>query len=332
MTEDALNEAQTHDEHSSGPANATGGKNRESLPKSPYLDEHGEPQIRPSYFAFLDILGFSDMISKSSGDEALQIVKRLRSVVKSSINDFDYSFRESPTKPTDWCYQFFSDTLVIARPIDSRFEIDKGEPEFGSFITGVVAHLMSMVLSGFFIRGAISFGDVFMDEMVTFGQALIESHVAECKRAIYPRVIFTESVTPVLKSQLEFYRDADSSPHSAYIVVDKEDGLPFVNYLLALVPDPELFFEEELITHKNLIEAALAEFGQDSHLHIKYAWLAAYHNYFSQNFAAPAKAQQWYDNDIEFEEANINAYVESNWLIPGYNRQFAVFEKDQKSI
>ena len=50
----------------------------------------------------------------------------------------------------------------------------------------------SMSVRGFFVCGAISIGNAFIDDIVVFGDALTEAYLGESKLARDPRIILTE--------------------------------------------------------------------------------------------------------------------------------------------
>lgn len=244
-----------------------------------------EAQISLSYVAFLDILGFSTFtLEAQNTEESIEKVKMLRIALEQS-NQYIDSFNYSKYMP-GFAYQFFSDCLVLGFPVGNDFSLRRGESEFARFISLVSAHQISMALNGFFIRGALSFGELCMDSHLVYGKALIEAYKAETKDSIVPRVILTPTVKEIVYSQLQFYV-SKWAPHNRSLIVDT-DGLIFLNYLDELYPATGHLLEDELALHKTILEERLQKFEPDDKIYRKYVWLCQYHNFFVSNFATSA--------------------------------------------
>jgi hypothetical protein len=74
--------------------------------------------------------------------------------------------------------------LVLGFPI-----IDDGESEFGRMIYSVGLFQYSLLRHGFFVRGGITVGPLYMDEDMVYGKGLLDAYDAECKLARDPRVV-----------------------------------------------------------------------------------------------------------------------------------------------
>lgn len=46
-----------------------------------------------------------------------------------------------------------------------------------------------MVRQGHFIRGGMTIGDIFIDDSMVFGPAIVQAHTLETEFAIYPRIV-----------------------------------------------------------------------------------------------------------------------------------------------
>ena len=155
------------------------------------------------------------------------------------------------------------------------------EAEFGSAILKLSYFQLEMVVQGFYIRGAISVGDAYVDDIAVFGNALIEAYKGESTFARDPRIILTKSAEKVVMNHLRYYGDPSYAPQTREILRDA-DGQCFLNYLDCL-----LVAEEEggpdidkLMEHKVSVEKKLAETRGNPPIWSKYAWVAGYHNYF----------------------------------------------------
>jgi len=81
---------------------------------------------------------------------------------------------DTPHKTTevariDWfALKAFTDNIAIGWPVR-----DDAEAEFGDAFFKLGGFQFEMVLGGYFIRGAVSVGDAYVDEVAVFGGALV---------------------------------------------------------------------------------------------------------------------------------------------------------------
>jgi hypothetical protein len=139
-----------------------------------------------------------------------------------------------------------------------------------------------MVTAGFFVRGAISIGSIFIDEIAVFGEALNEAYDGEARLARDPRIILTKSAAAAVKEHLEYYRHSEHAPQNRDLLCDA-DGQFFLNYLddtILIAPDDAGPQYDTLAVHKQRVEERLTEYQSEPIIWSKYAWVARYHNYF----------------------------------------------------
>ncbi|MFY9618905.1 MAG: hypothetical protein WAQ99_03765 [Pyrinomonadaceae bacterium] len=141
-----------------------------------------------------------------------------------------------------------------------------------------------MANRGFFLRGAISVGDVYVDDVVVLGSAFLEAYENEAQAA-NPRIILTDSAATAARKHLSYHSGREHSPQYRDLFQDC-DGKWFVNYLeTVLVAEPEVGpFYDELIQHKERVIERLREFHSDQRIESKYDWVASYHNYFCDQY------------------------------------------------
>jgi hypothetical protein len=138
-----------------------------------------------------------------------------------------------------------------------------------------------MALEGFFIRGAISIGEVYIDDIAVFGDALTQAHTGESRLARDPRIILTASAVTAVKQHLNYYSSTKFAPQVKELLQDS-DGQWFVNYLdtILVAEDEHGPFYEELLKHKAAVETRLIEHRDNPLIFSKYVWVAGYHNCF----------------------------------------------------
>lgn len=247
---------------------------------NPYHDSDEDFKLKRSVFTFMDILGYSELIKHNQTNEELN---RFHKAMTDGRNWLEEKFLESSRiwpsdRKNDYASKAYTDNIVIGWPIRRD-----GESEFGYAFSKLASFQMQMVLSGYFIRGAISIGDAFIDEIAVFGPALADAYEGEAKLARDPRIILTDSALQTVKQHLEYYENKSWSPQNYHLLCDS-DGKWFLNYLEVLVPDFEVAFPDELEKHKEVVERNLTQYSNDPKVWVKYAWVARYHNFFVKKY------------------------------------------------
>jgi hypothetical protein len=254
-----------------------------------------EESYKEHLVAYLDIMGFTDKVKKSTGEQnvvsmirhALRVLEQHMETVKK-----DGLWPLPPLVPQanfEASLTMFSDGLLVSF-----------EEMNNSSLSGMLNHVMllqcSLVLQGNLLRGAIVFGKHYEKGRVTFGPALIEALELE-KLASWPRV----AIHPLVMKKI-------STPFREHIekrlclVARDNDGLPYVNYLHAydalaretrwlleyqfgslenMVDRLRQFMNTDMISeHKQAIENAVsAQVAKDDvPVLAKYHSLASYHN------------------------------------------------------
>ena len=256
---------------------------------NPYTDEKGQPVLRQSVVAFVDILGYRNLVTTAFADgsgEALlkELHESLSSALK-SLNELDEEhnpiFDAFPNLPDRFRTQSFTDNLVIGYPI-----YRDGEIELGDVISKLSFFQLELAMNGFFVRGAISVGDLFIDDVTVIGPGLIEAYAGESQYARDPRVILTESAREAVAQHMGYYGNPKLSPQEGVLLKDA-DGQYFLDYLqtLWIAGSEHGPFYDELIKHKQSIEHRLVKHQSSPPIWAKYAWSAKYHNYFCDRYS-----------------------------------------------
>jgi hypothetical protein len=225
---------------------------------------------------YLDLLGTREAIR-----DARQSIELLDlQLVMSSLNStYDVQVEEGESKntagqPTPWRriqmrpeVSTFSDLVVMSMPMRP----DRTNVEVYS-ISNAVSTLVALALDkGFLVRGGATIGQLYHQDRVVFGEAMVEAYLIESQSSIYPRIV----VSPALVSRTKDF----GSP-----IVKDDDGLYCLDYFPALLIAGALSFEvkgwfDRAIgtIESNLTrlrdERALNAFAKWSWFHRK--WLAA---------------------------------------------------------
>lgn len=144
------------------------------------------------YVAFLDIMGFKELVRKSSCDEIKSIFQEIEK---------EYVFRcdgEHVVNVEDFHTYIMSDSICLY---------------ICSNIKNSLTYLISMCLSfqyrllmrdkPILLRGGIAQGDIYFDGTTVFGKGLVDAYVLESNNAVVPRII-------ILPSTFESFSNCDN--------------------------------------------------------------------------------------------------------------------------
>lgn len=253
------------------------------MSRNPYLKSDG-PAIQRSVFVFMDILGYTGMIQEAEASGQQQdFLNKIHKALsegrewleeKKLPSELVHSFPKD-----DYALKAFTDNIVIGWPISGRRE--DGESELMRAFSTLADFQLVMALEGLFVRGAISIGNAYIDDIAVFGDALTEAHLGETTLARDPRIILTASSVKAVKGHLKYYGQPHFAPQARDLLQDS-DGQWFLNYLDTLmfaVNDVGPFYSE-LEKHKAIVEANLIKYKNRPNIFAKYAWVANYHNVF----------------------------------------------------
>jgi hypothetical protein len=186
--------------------------------------------------AFIDILGFKNIIKESTNNEV--IIKQLNKIFNNLQFDKNERFtkqslhenKEFPNclfdkkgnhinhpldKLTKRKMTIFSDSIVISYPIK--------ENNFNYLMNYLVKLSFELSRIGFMVRGGIVFGKLYHKKNIVLGDALIQAYELESKNAIYPRIIISEET-------IEKYYSYIQTTATTYLKKDI-DNYYFVDFL-----------------------------------------------------------------------------------------------------
>jgi hypothetical protein len=225
------------------------------------------------YVAFVDILGFSDIVRRSEKD---QTTIRIDALAKALVDIG--AWHPSINESDDFQFQSFSDSIVMSSAATLT-----GLAHIFYSITELTLRLLS---DGLLIRGAVAKGKLHHKQAVIFGPSLLEAYNLEHTIAKYPRVVLSREV------YRDFHRVADSYIFPK-IRLD-EDGPPFLDTLAGYSrlnegePTPEFLNSPEILAAQvcqRALQNAVDESIYDPRHYEKLRWLAVYWN---STVASPA--------------------------------------------
>jgi hypothetical protein len=162
--------------------------------------------VKPHFVAFLDVLGFSEMVRSDaeSGDETF--LRKLFKCHQSAAVVFRDNAHCSITQ--------FSDSIVVAMPYESN--------QFRWFATQSAKYQRLLLDEGLLCRGGIAVNKHFSNGSFTFSAGLIQAYHVESKTARFPRVVVSPDVLSLIYPKMDF---------TPPFLVREDDGLFFVDYL-----------------------------------------------------------------------------------------------------
>jgi hypothetical protein len=136
---------------------------------------------------------------------------------------------------------------------------------------------LRMALNGFFLRGALTQGQICLTDDIIFGSALLECYQLETKASIVPRVILAEPLTQLLATSIR-EQPGELSADARHAICRDIDGWWFVSYLEAAVDGGHVDWAT-VERHKNAVLQSLSGITRHDVLP-KYGWACRYHNMF----------------------------------------------------
>lgn len=231
-----------------------------------------EIKYKKSFVAFLDVLGFKEIIKEKDLPKLDTYFNELKSIIeylRKTINDIE-------------CI-VISDSIIITVPFD--------EVETNNFkkLNILCDHIMllqyHLIKNDIWIRGAISFGDTYCKDNQIVGQGYINAYLLE-QEAIYPRVILDSKIIYELRcgDSLKFIKCVNSRNSNGHKIKEdrtnviynykeninnhlEQDVALFINYL-------DYFDKNEEI--EIIINYIRNNIYKNNSLYKKYKWVSNY--------------------------------------------------------
>lgn len=164
-------------------------------------------QLGSHFVAFIDILGFSNMVR--SDCESSEPPRYLQLLYEAHINSISLFNKDLKCELIQ-----FSDSIVFSKPFDF------GQLE--SFLDAIAAWQKSLLLNGLLCRGGVAFGKHFAKDKFLFSKAMIDAYLLESSRARFPRIIISDDLLELAESTIQI---------NLLKLYKEDDGATFINYL-----------------------------------------------------------------------------------------------------
>ncbi len=225
------------------------------------------------YVAFLDLLGFKNMVYQSVGDQ--NILNNIN-IALSYIGKMQHDNYNGIMPMVDLGKQVtaFSDSIVIS--------YDASISGGGFLVLMDLVFICNDLLGiGIPIRGGVTVGPLIHDAQKCFGPAMIDAYLMESQRALYPRIIINQNV---IEYDLSKPGQANTIEYEAeylqgIIKKDPCDGLLFLDYMKQCneFDSPEIY-DDYILRTKEFIIRNLYAYANNDKLYPKYNWLKWYFN------------------------------------------------------
>jgi len=269
--------------------------------RNPYHKEGQPPQPVRSVVIYVDILGYTDMAKGANERDDQEFFQRLYEALQEGQSWLQDDSETWPLDKDRYAIKAFTDNIVIGWPVR-----DTAESELGSIFSMAAFFQLQMANHGFFLRGAISVGEVYIDDVVVYGRAFFESYEGEAQ-AVDPKIVLSNSATAAVKKHVGHYASVEYAPQYRDLYGDS-DGQCFLNYLeTILIAENEEGagpFYDQLLLHKEKVEERLSEFRSNPRVRNKYVWVAGYHNYFCDQY--PQYFNQSHKIDVEVHQTSFS--------------------------
>ena len=274
-------------------------------------------------FAFVDILGFADLVEESERDTTkilriYQLLDRAKSMAHLPVSHIFQTLKVDLAK---FRSHTFSDTVTMSCPFES-FDY------FNAIIAWVMRYQYLMwAEEGTFLRGAIVYGKIFDDESssMVFGPAMVAAYRLETTKARWPRVLVDSSMLKELPDEKrlrafqEYLRKGSAGTYYldylrdlfAFTCYDREKRLKSPSDPIALLQDHKAAIEKavERIYRQSSVSHGIGK--KERRVLYKYSRLADYHNRVVDRLSRVALKLQ-NDNDLV---RSINSEVMTHGLI-----------------
>lgn len=248
------------------------------------------------YVAFLDILGFQNLVDESASKNSrlFQIASTLSDVQPDRMSS--HISKHIDKSSTTFGYAMFSDSIVL---------YDEMAPSGLWRIIGTALSIAETFEKyGVFCRGGIASGQLFTstgtDRQIVFGPAFIAAYKMESGVADVPRIVVSKQVL----NDIDKYASTDSVMADLrydYVRLD-EDGVPFLDMVRDMQAD--LYSEDQVVAKEGLrratrfrrsIVSGLRAHISDPPRYRKYKWLRAQFNRIISHTISNYRPLKWID-------------------------------------
>lgn len=167
--------------------------------------------------AYLDLLGCKKSIINEEDNEILLKIYEW-------YNFFKCEARFRRLYEPERKVKIFSDNIIVAEEINfKRFDDDQIRKICESFLRMIRTFQFVLMTCGWYVRGSVEVGSLYIDETFVWGKSLITAYMLESQKAIYPRVLISDNFAQEISVCIDDLID------KKFIALDS-DGQIYVDY------------------------------------------------------------------------------------------------------
>lgn len=232
-----------------------------------------------SIVAFIDLLGFSEQISKLNKKKSIEMIEKLEWIFENVVN---------PSAPSQIQVNYFSDCICISENLPSKDSESYLDTVF-YFLHSLIIIQGELIFQDILVRGGVSIDRHYASNRIIFSKGLLKSYKIESKKAKNPVIMLDESVYSKIVqfhkknpggylNEKHYYSKVNSLLN---LSIEQPNGQHVLNYLSFWAEvDHESYILPYFKKHKDLIEAGAKAYLKDDHILSKYKWMANYHNFY----------------------------------------------------
>lgn len=248
--------------------------------------------MEKSICCFIDILGYKDIICNSTDKENEENIEKLKSVYR-YFEKLNNGYKD---KYSNYKVRTFSDNIFIEVQLDEHDFFSLGVNNEGNIyhILSELSNFQNIMFAeyGFFIRGAIVYGEVYSDDNIIYGKGIVEAVEGE-KNSKFPRIIISKELKQIIDENRKSYGGKIYWGDKTLIKLDE-----YSEYFLNYLDDMDYHcLEEVLEIHKKLVEENLEKHKENKNILEKYRWVKDYHNFYINEYGVPYK---YPDGDYDY--------------------------------
>jgi len=175
----------------------------------PLMKESFNEIITENYIiAYIDILGTKDTINSDASDNHLKALHDLYNKTLTNIYAIKHQLALEDIK-----IKIFSDNIIFALKVNKTLKKETIIEYLSNIVYMLRFFQLYTLLSGHAIRGCVTFGKLFINDVFTYGKGLLTAYKMEENLAIFPRILvdqnllqdieYNKSITMYLKKDFD---------------------------------------------------------------------------------------------------------------------------------
>lgn len=220
----------------------------------------------PCYFAFIDLLGFKEIVKTKTCSEIANIFDEAKKqYTVNRVNDDGVEIPVIP--PEDIHYYIMSDSVCIYIRDDNKSAL----PVLLWLCMDFQVRMLCLD-TPILVRGSISRGDIFEDNNVLFGPAMVEAYLRAEKLAHVPRIILSANLYDETTDRTDkAFLDGFTRP--------EPDGFYVINYInYFCIHNSTLKYRENVNNYiSKVLSSSLDQSIREKYLYVK-SWMDYYYH------------------------------------------------------